>query len=126
MTAHENFQIYSILELWGVAYFFKLLTILISSLNPHGYPPLVKDTTEKHLKFPHCTKAQKEQNHVQLAMTSTEFKVYFEGCKIVHIEFLKEPSMSQFVKITHNYSHCILVFNIQEMHGKYSNVQISV
>ena len=72
----------------------------------------MKDTSEKHLKFPHCTKAQKDQNHDQLVMTSTKFKVYFEGCKIVHIEFLQEPSMSQFVKITPDYSHCILIFDI--------------
>ena len=103
--------------------------IPISSLNPCGYPPPMKDTSEKHPKFPHCTvctKAQKDQNYVSLVMTSTKFKLHFEGCKIVHIEFLQEPFMSQFVKITPNYSHHILIFDIQEMHGKYSNIQISV
>ena len=63
---------------------------------------------------------------MHLVMTSTKFKVYLKGCKIVHIEILQEPSMSQLVRITSNYSHHILIFDIQEMHGKYSNIQISI
>ena len=86
----------------------------------------MKDTNEKHPKFLHYTKAAKDQNHVKLVMTSTKFKFHFKGCKNVHIEFSQEPSMSQFVKITPNYSHHILIFDIQEMHGKYSNIQIFI
>ena len=66
---------YSFLELRRQLDFFD--PIPISSLNPHGYPPPMKDTSEKHPKLPHCTEAGKDQNHVQLVMTSTKFKFHF-------------------------------------------------